>query len=118
MIAAGSLLEFAIQYIPFPVGRVELMNMFPMTFSEFLQGINKGNLANLLHQSPINVSDVVHNQLINELRRYFFVGGMPECVKTFKQNQRFTDVFQVQSDLINTFRQDFAKYTPKLTTIV
>ncbi len=110
VIAAGSLLEFALQDISFPVGRVQLLNMYPMNFYEYLCAIGKDLLAEKILQDPVKLPDSIHNSLKIEIRNYFMVGGMPECVKVYAQNKSFPNVFEIQSDLINTFRQDFSKY--------
>jgi uncharacterized protein len=116
VIAAGSLLEFALGNIPFPVGRVQLMNMYPMNFQEFLMATGNEPAAKLISQEPKEISESVHNMLGGELKKYFIVGGMPECVKTFANSQKLTDVFEIQDDLMATFRQDFLKYSPKVET--
>ena len=116
VIAAGSLLEFALGNIPFPVGRVQLINMYPMNFQEFLMATRNELAAKLIQDAPKVVSESVHNMLIGELKKYFFVGGMPECVKTYAETNSMNDVFEIQSDLLATFRQDFLKYTPKIDT--
>ncbi len=113
VIAAGSLLEFVIGNIPFPVGRVHLMNMYPMSFYEFLMASGNEPAAQLIMEPPKEVSETVHNMLIGELKKYFFTGGMPECVKTYTETQSMSLVFEIQADLLATFRQDFLKYTPR-----
>jgi len=110
IIAAGSLLEFAMRNISFPVGRVQMLNMFPMSFPEFLQATGKTLAAATVLSPATRQPDAIHNMLLEELRRYFFIGGMPECVNTFVQNVKIRDAFEVQADLVNTFRQDFSKY--------
>ncbi len=110
IIAAGSLLEFALQDVSFPVGRVQLLNMYPMNFYEFLLATDKNILAEIILKEPMIQPESVHNLLKNELKNYFFVGGMPECVRMFSETRRLTDIFEIQSDLLNTFRQDFSKY--------
>jgi len=60
----------------------------------------------------IRQPDTIHNMLLEELRRYLFIGGMPECVNTFVQTGKIRDAFEVQADLVTTFRQDFSKYAP------
>lgn len=112
LIAAGSLLEFAMKNISFPVGRVQILNMFPMSFPEFLHATGKTTAAETVLASAIRQPDAVHSMLLEELRRYFFIGGMPECVKAFVQTGKIRDAFEVQADLVNTFRQDFSKYVP------
>lgn len=112
VIAAGSLLEFELKDISFPVGRVQILNMHPMNFLEFLLANGKDLLAETISRQPEELADSAHQLLIDELKKYFFVGGMPECVKAFAENQSMHDVFKIQTDLINTFRQDFSKYAP------
>lgn len=116
VIAAGSLLEFALQDIPFPVGRVQMLNMYPMTFSEFLKAIKKDRLAEIITANPTEQSPTIHTLLQDALKQYFFIGGMPECVKTFVATGKMQAVQQVQTDLLDTYRQDFTKYTPYVDT--
>jgi predicted AAA+ superfamily ATPase len=116
LIAAGSLLEFSLNDIPFPVGRVQLLNMYPMSFHEFLNASGKAIVADLIMDTPKQLSESVHLMLIDELRKYFFVGGMPECVKIYIETNSLQEVFEIQSDLISTFRQDFNKFAGKADT--
>jgi hypothetical protein len=116
VIAAGSLLEFALGNIPFPVGRVQLISMHPMNFQEFLMSTGNEPAAQLINDVPKEVSESIHLMLMGELKKYFFVGGMPECVKTYAETQSLNEVFNIQSDLLSTFRQDFLKYTPRIDT--
>ncbi len=113
VIAAGSLLEFVLDEISFPVGRVQMMNMHPMSFSEFLLAMGKEKLAKIIKEEPKKLSASIDNVIKQELKNYFFVGGLPECVKTFRMSSKFSDVQQIQTDLINTYRQDFSKYKPQ-----
>jgi predicted AAA+ superfamily ATPase len=110
LIAAGSLLEFALKDIPFPVGRVQLLNMHPMNFYEFLLATGKDLVAECIINEPVPLSESVHSLLRDELRKYFFVGGMPECVKVFAGGRSVAQVMELQSDLLETFRNDFPKY--------
>ena len=110
VIAAGSLLEFALKDISFPVGRVQLLNMNPMTFREFLIARDKSLAAEVISGGTKALSESVHAMLNDELKKYFFVGGMPECVKLYTETNSMQAVIEIQSDLINTFRQDFSKY--------
>lgn len=110
VIAAGSLIGFALKDISFPVGRVQLLNMHPMTFYEFLTATGKELLAGEIIKKPYELADNIHQLLNDELKKYFFIGGMPESVKTYVETGSIAEVFAIQSDLINTFRQDFAKY--------
>ena len=112
VIAAGSLLEFAAKDISFPVGRVQFLNMFPMNFMEFLLATGKTIAADIIQSPPAKQPDSVHTMLLNELRKYFFVGGMPECVKEYIRTGKIHDSFEVQAELGNAYRQDFSKYAP------
>jgi predicted AAA+ superfamily ATPase len=112
VIAAGSLLEFALKDISFPVGRVQIMNMTPMNFYEFLKATNMDNAAEIICSKPEKLSESLHNMLLENLRQYMYIGGMPECVKVWKDSNSMADVFDIQSNLLETYRQDFSKYAP------
>lgn len=114
LIAAGSLLEFSFDTISFPVGRIKFLNMHPLTFAEFLLAQGKENLAEIIISEIQDLSDSIHNLLIDELRNFFFVGGMPESVLCYLNNQSLIDSLKVQNDLILTYQEDFAKYHPKV----
>lgn len=112
IIAAGSLLEFALKDMSFPVGRVQMLNMTPMNFYEFLLASGKDKAAALLLEPPVALSESIHNMLIAELRKYMYIGGMPECVRSWTTSASMAEVFQIQDDLVETYRQDFSKYAP------
>jgi predicted AAA+ superfamily ATPase len=112
VIAAGSLLEFALKDISFPVGRVQIMNMAPMNFYEFLKAGGMDQAAELILAKPEELPESIHTMLLDSLRQYMFVGGMPECVKIWWKTMSMAEVFSVQKDLVETFRQDFSKYAP------
>ena len=114
VIAAGSLLEFATCDISIPVGRVQFLTLYPLTFAEYLHAIGNKEAAEMLFGKPSVVSPAIHNYLIDELRRYFFIGGMPECVKVWVHSGSMREAFEVQSEIINSYRMDFAKYTPQV----
>ena len=112
VIAAGSLLEFVLQNIPFPVGRVEQLEMYPMSFEEFLQAQGTEILIKKINE-PIQVlSETIESKIYQELLNYFWVGGMPECVHYFVGNKNYIGVRKIQDDLFYTYTQDFAKYNP------
>jgi uncharacterized protein len=116
IVAAGSLLEFVLSDISFPVGRIEQMAMYPMTFTEFLQAIGKTKLAQLLQEKPKQQSAIVEQEIKTALQKYFIVGGMPECVKTFVNTNSYIAVQNLQADLLFTYQQDFNKYKPAIDT--
>jgi len=112
VIAAGSLLEFVMKDISFPVGRVQIMEMSPMNFYEFLLATDNDKAAESIVEKPRSLPDVVHQHLLDELRRYMYIGGMPECVRVWCNTGSMAEVFEVQSNLLQTYRQDFSKYAP------
>ena len=113
IICAGSLLELSLseQKISFPVGRVEYLFLSPMTFTEYLQGIGKDQLAeNILNNS---VSEFAHELLQQEVKNYFYIGGMPEAIQTYVNSNSFMDVRKVQQDILTSYTLDFPKYEKK-----
>ena len=110
LIAAGSLLEFALHSISFPVGRLQMLSMHPMTFEEFLIAMGKELLADKLKSSNTTLPDTLIKMVNNEMYNYFIIGGMPECVNAFIRKNSFIEAINIQSDLITAFRQDFSKY--------
>ena len=114
VIAAGSLLEFALGEISVPVGRVQYLHLYPMTFQEYLSGIGNKVAAETAARHPSEVDEGVQRQLLKELRTYFFVGGMPESVQVYRDTQSLVESFKAQTEIIASYRDDFAKYTPRV----
>ena len=112
IIAAGSLLEFAMGEIPFPVGRVQFAEIYPLNFLEFQMALRNERAVEYLSGSPKELSDTSHQFLLNQLKDYFFVGGMPEAVKTFSESKSTNRAIEVQGEICNSLKQDFAKYNP------
>lgn len=110
LIVAGSLIEFALGDISFPVGRVQTITMHPMNLYEYLIAMDKKISADAIITSPKNISENQHEKLLTELKNYFFVGGMPEAVKIYRNTGKLLNAFEVQRDLVVTFREDFSKY--------
>ena len=114
VVAAGSLLEFALEESSFPVGRVQFLNLYPLCFAEYLEAIGNGAAATAVLGNPAEISPAVHELLREELKRYFFIGGMPAAVKAYLENQSLRDAFEVQQEIAESYRMDFAKYTPRV----
>ena len=114
VVAAGSLLEFAFDEISVPVGRVQYLHLHPMTFYEFLLAMGKEPMADYSLALPKRVSPTIQKMILSELRNYFFVGGMPECVKTWRDSGSMIETFQVQSEILESYRDDFSKYKPRI----
>ncbi|MCD4721034.1 MAG: AAA family ATPase [Desulfobacula sp.] len=112
VIAAGSLLEFALSEISFPVGRVQFLNMYPMTFAEYLMASENETALEIINSEPKKLPEQIHDSILRELRTYFFIGGMPESIKVFIESGSISDSFYVHKELITTFQDDFSKYAP------
>ncbi len=113
VIAAGSLLEFSMSDISFPVGRIQFLDMIPLTFGEYLLAIGKNEAADIVSSEPRAVSDSIHRLLLDELRKYCFVGGMPESIKVYVESKSLKESFSVHRELCESFRHDFSKYAPR-----
>ncbi len=116
VIAAGSLLEFAFGEISIPVGRVQYLHMYPMTFYEYLLALGKTPMAERSLAPPDSVPEPVQQMILDQLRNFFFVGGMPECVKTWRDSGSLVETFKVQSEVIESYRDDFSKYKPQVNS--
>jgi uncharacterized protein len=115
IIAAGSLLEFAMSSISFPVGRVTFEWMRPMTFREFLLASGKEMLIKKLPSvfEPKSISTIFHHSVMEELRHYLIVGGMPEAVKRYVDTSSLTTVKEVHDDIVNSYLESLAKYSTR-----
>lgn len=117
VIAAGSLLEFAIQELPtFGVGRIHSMFMYPMTFDEFLEACGKQLLMEARNQNPLNtpMPDILHNKLIELMRNYMLIGGMPEVVAKWVATGDYLQCQKIQDDILISYEDDFPKYRKKV----
>lgn len=115
LIAAGSLLGIKLAHTQgFPVGKVTFRHLYPLSFMEFLRALNKTQwvelLANLRLSDPIE--ELFHQELIELLKRYFFIGGMPEAVDQYVKTQDFNTVQQIHVDILRAYELDFAKHAP------
>lgn len=117
LVAAGSLLEFALRELPsFGVGRVRSLFMFPFSFDEYLRATGENLLADALkNASPEHpFSDAVHQKCIRQFVRFIFIGGMPEVVAAYAQNNSLTDCRRILDDLLISIFDDFAKYKARV----
>ena len=125
IVAAGSLLGVKLSTPKsFPVGKVNFLDLTPMTFLEFLDAVGKSEYRGLLEGlnkiSPL--PEPLHEELINLLKKYYFVGGMPEAVRYYSEQNDFFEVKKIHKEIINSYILDFAKHAPssdipKLTDI-
>lgn len=114
IIAAGSLLEFTLDSISFPVGRIQMLNMYPMTFPEYLYGLDYNEAAETILSKPEKLSSATHKFLLKQLHTYIITGGMPESVMAYKETNSIIESQEVLSEIISTYRLDFPKYLPKV----
>lgn len=115
IIAAGSMLEFSLGDISFPVGRLSFEWMRPMTFREFLIASDKEILAEHLPtlSSFRPVSESIHFKIIDQLKLYFLIGGMPEAVKRYCTTRSLTDSAGVHDEIFQSYLQSLVKYNQR-----
>ncbi len=117
IIAAGSLLEFALSEIPtFGVGRIRSFFMYPLSFSEFLNGAGEHQLLEKIREAkpekPLN--EIFHVKLIELIQKFICLGGMPEVLATYFESRDFNQCQQMLDDLIISLQADFAKYRKRV----
>ena len=114
VIAAGSLLEFALEEISsFAVGRIRSFYLFPFSFDEFLSAQGLDSLIEFKSKAikeGTSLPKPIHNKLKDLLRTFYLVGGMPEAVSTWISEQSFLACSRVHNDILDTYLQDFSKY--------
>ena len=117
VIGAGSLLEFVLEAAEFqwPVGRVQCMHLYPLSFKEFLWATQKEKLATFIEEATLThpLPTVLHEELLQQLRHYFVIGGMPAAVNAFLSTQKLQQTQSMQQTLLSGYRNDFGKYTKK-----
>jgi uncharacterized protein len=110
---AGSLLGIAMhQGESFPVGKVDILNIYPMTYCEFLLAKGKDQMVEILKKKDWNTIKLLKSQYIKYLREYYFVGGMPEAVNCFITTNDAVRVRKVQNDILFTYQKDISKHVP------
>jgi len=113
VIAAGSLLGVALhEHVSFPVGKVEFMDLYPLSFTEFLEATGETALAGLLKGGDWKLINAFKSKFIDLLKQYYFVGGMPEAVFRFSESKNFKEVREIQKQILDAFENDFSKHAP------
>jgi len=116
VVAAGSLLGVALHPgTSFPVGKVDFMDLYPLNFLEFIQALGEQQLANLLQSMDFDMITGFKGKYIDLLKQYYYIGGMPEAVKTFAETSDYGKVREVQKRLLMAYEQDFSKHAPNET---
>ena len=113
IICAGSLLGIRLSHTSFPVGKVEFLDMYPMSFSEFLLADNCSNLVEYMKsiKSIEKISDIFFNMLEEKLKAYFIIGGMPEAVYSWVNEKNMERVNDIQNNILKAYESDFSKHT-------
>lgn len=112
VIAAGSLLDFAIEEVGIPVGRVMSLYVYPCTFLEFLSALDKAILIDAIldHDIKEPINESLHTQLLELFGEYLAIGGMPEAIVSWKRKREPLACSVIQHSIIDSYRQDFNKY--------
>ena len=112
LVVAGSLLGVMnMKGESFPVGKVDIMHMYPMTYEEFLLANDEEQLVELLHGADKTLVDSLASKYIERLRQYYFTGGMPEAILRFVTDRDLTEVRRVQQDILAAYESDISKHT-------
>lgn len=113
IICAGSLLGIALHHgTSFPVGKVEFLDMYPMSFFEFIHAMGKDQHAALLEKGDFEMANTFKQDFIDLLKQYYFIGGMPEVVHNFSKNRDFNMAREIQKHILDAYEQDFSKHAP------
>ncbi len=113
IVCAGSLLGIALhEGTSFPVGKVDFLKLYPLSFREFLMAADKERFAELLDKQDYQMITSFRQTYIDALKQYFFVGGMPEAVQSFAENKDFNEVRDIQKRILAAYEQDFSKHAP------
>lgn len=115
VIAAGSQMGVALHKgISFPVGKVDLMTLYPFSFIEFLMATKNEQLASVLETRDWSLITSLKSKFIFRMKEYFYVGGMPLAIQTFIDSQDWAEVRKVQNNLLEVYTQDFSKYASSM----
>lgn len=113
IVCAGSLLGIALhQGTSFPVGKVDFLKLYPLSFKEFLMAVGKERFAKLLDGQDFQMITGFKQTYIDALKHYCFIGGMPEAVQSFAENKDFNEVREIQKRILAAYEQDFSKHAP------
>lgn len=111
IVAAGSLLGVALHRgTSFPVGKVDFMDLYPLSFQEFLCALGEEQFATMLKGKDTDMVTMFKSKYIDRLREYYYVGGMPEVVNAYVTSKDFNRVREIQKNLLNYYQQDFSKH--------
>ena len=113
IVSAGSLLGVAIhEGTSFPVGKVDFMDLTPLSFFEFLDALGENEILEILKNNDFDMLSIFESRLKDYLRLYYYIGGMPEAVSFYAQNKNLLEVRNIQKKLLDAYEQDFSKHAP------
>lgn len=113
VIAAGSLLGISMhKNNSFPVGKVDFVDLYPLSFSEFLEAIGQESFAKLLVKKDWSLISTFRSKYIGFLKQYYYVGGMPEVVNAYLEHKDYAEVRQLQQNILDSYDRDFSKHAP------
>lgn len=113
IVCAGSLLGIALhEGTSFPVGKVEFLDLYPLSYYEFMMALGKERFVTLLQDRQYSIATDFKQEYIDSLKQYYYVGGMPEVVQAFADNRDFNEVRAIQRRILSAYEQDFSKHAP------
>lgn len=113
IICAGSMLGIALhEGTSFPVGKVEFLDLYPLSFFEFMMAMGKERHVELLRKGNFDLATTFKQDYVDLLKHYYYVGGMPEVVQTFADTHGFNEVREIQQRILSAYEQDFSKHAP------
>ena len=113
IIVAGSLLGLELhKQVSFPVGKVQFMTLYPMSYTEFLQAMGDDALVDFLKKEDWSNINLFSAKYKERLKQYYYVGGMPEVVLSFSESQNWQEAREIQSEILNSYDRDFSKHAP------
>ena len=118
VMVAGSLLGITLnQGVSFPVGKVDIMEMYPMNFNEFLEAMGQEQLLKVLNTNDWKLIDSLSTKYIELLRQYYYVGGMPEAVYSYCKDKNLAQVRNIQNNILKAYRNDISKHATKSESV-
>ena len=111
---AGSLLGISLRHnVSYPVGKVNEIDMYPMSYGEFLLAKGEKQCYKLLEEKNFEITNLLHEKYVDLLRQYYYVGGMPEAVKEYVESGALKEVRRIQKEILKGYERDFSKQSPK-----
>ena len=111
---AGSLLGISLHHdVSYPVGKVNEIDMYPMSYGEFLLAKGEKQCYQLLEEHNFEITNLLHEKYVDLLRQYYYVGGMPEAVKKYVESGALKEVRRIQKEILKGYERDFSKQSPK-----